>query len=199
MYKIIRIVDIFSFNPNLCFNGEYRYRSFTGTLVSLMFYGIIVILGLVLLRNYMNDSVMTIIQSDFYGYDNEIKLSDDLILIRIYDEMNSPIPESLTKPYILFTYENNGTSDIKLYNMKKCEEKDFVKDRSILLNVTQYYCLNTSALEHKFIKNSEKLGLVSNINIYISFCNSTTVYNNDNCMSKEEREKYKDKIRIRRS
>ena len=194
MFNSFKVIDIFSFNPNLCFNGEYRYRSIIGIIISLLFYIIVICLGTILLKNYIDVVDMNIIHSDYYGYDNEVKLSDDLLLIKIFDDNYQQVPESLVKPFVVYTYNINGTIDIKIYNMKKCDEKDFNNNHNLVENITNYYCLNTSALKYKSIKLSQKSGIVSYFSIYISFCNSSSILYNQNCASQEEKEKYKNKI-----
>ena len=191
-FKLFLSCDIFSFNPDLCFNGEYRYRSVVGVIISLIFYCTVISLGTLLFKNYIDGVGMSVIQSEFYGYDNEIQLSDNLLMVRIINESSLPVPTSIIKPFVSYNYYMNNSNDVFVYEMKRCEEKDFENAlKHIAPDINSYFCLNTSSMKYKSIKYSDKLPLQSYLGIYAAFCDSSTYFNNENCSSPEEQEKYK--------
>ena len=189
-------LDIFSFNPNLCFDGHYTFRSELGVIMSVIFYIISGILGFTFLLNYIHGDKINVVQSSIYGNENEIPLTGNTVMLRLYDELGNDVPISIIYPVAAMVKEDSISLsfDFIFYNLRKCEKSDFEGITSKNLNGNNnFYCLNISSLS-----KDGYTSLQSNIHkeyfqylcIFFTECNNDNPLYSVNCSSAEEIKDY---------
>jgi len=211
LYEILNHVDILSFKPELKINGNSRFITKLGKLISLICIFTIMILSFSIIWEVLTRQTYSII----YNLDNRqrpsVRINDSQIALILTDATGQEISEhdryfNFMAKFWKFDFQTNYQQNSSLsmnkiftkYNstdlpLKKCTSLNFTKFTSFYNHITTAFpsgvCIDFSNFNDTFYGKFGDFGGYSVLNIYIRKCMNSTALNKTNCYPEDQIDK----------
>ncbi len=190
MKKVFHQLDFLGPTSIIYINGDKRYKSNFGTILSLVCFILIIVVCLILFIIYVNNKEYIINQYLENNGNFSFKMNNNSIRFKILDNYNNIISEKILK-IIPFYYNKNVEENMIQLNTTNCNLNDLKNNNFSKyidnLNENDYICLSEKNKINLTITYNETN--TSFLLFYIAKCINSTE-NNNHCLTNEQIESY---------
>ena len=190
-------LDFYAEKPTLFIKRQDAYRTYIGSILSLLTTIALVIIVIFIIFCFINDTGLTVLyDKTSKGLNNlDLDLSTNIFFYSINDKYGHKIDKRIIRSYPYLTISTSGGTEYYLLKENPCDvnkliNEDYEYKELLNFNISGYECVTLQNGEDVILQRRSSPFKNTYINLFITKCHNDTKNNITDCLPTEEIDEY---------